>query len=405
MKTSHGAVLFGVTIDYQLRYHAGLPEALAQEGYEVHVVSGDGPTLQELSQVPGITTHVLPMARKPSPHADLKALYRWGALLRRVRPRVVLIGTPKASLLGILAAAFARVPARIYELHGLRLESASGVGRRVLAAMEWITCRCATEVIAVSQSLADVAIAEGVVRPGSVGVLGAGSPGGVDIDRFSLARADLSGRVRTREEWDIPADAAVVAFIGRLTADKGLNELAGAIAVLAAQRSVHLLVVGSVDDESGRIGVERLRATGVPVSFTGEVAQIDEYLAVSDVLCFPTKREGLPTVVLEAFAARVPVVAMRATGVVDLVVNEETGMLVEQNDAEGLALALERVLEETDLRERVVQAAFELADSAYRRSDVQGRWKRKLVTLARTSPSSADASRPTRRGMKDGGEP
>lgn len=383
MNTSRGAILFGVTIDYQLRYHAGLPEALAQEGYEVHVVSGDGPTLQGLSQVPGITTHVLPMARKPSPLADLKALYRWRALLRRVRPRVVLIGTPKASLLGILAAAFVRVPTRIYELHGLRLESASGVGRRVLAAMEWITCRRATEVIAVSQSLADVAIAEGVVRPGRIGVLGAGSPGGVDIERFSLARADPSGRVRTREEWEIAADAAVVAFIGRLTADKGLNELAGAIAVLGAQRLVHLLVVGSVDDESGRIGVERLRATGIPVSFTGEVAEIDEYLAVSDVLCFPTKREGLPTVVLEAFAARVPVVAMRATGVVDLVVNEETGMLVEQNDAEALSAAMAEVLENVELREKIITNAYERVVRDFSRDLVQRRWQERLASAGR----------------------
>ncbi|OSP09236.1 glycosyltransferase [Microbacterium sp. LEMMJ01] len=368
------SIVFGVTIDYQLRYHEGLYQRLADDGWDVHLVSGAGPIGEALAQYPGVTAYVLPMARTPHPIADLRALSRWWWLLKRLRPTVVVIGTPKAGLLGGIAAAMRHVPVRLYELHGLRLESAQGPLRMLLRMMERVSGAAATQVVAVGPSLRERALAERLVPAEKIVVLGAGSPNGVDVRQFGDARHDATARTTMREHLGIPAPAQIVVFMGRLTADKGLVALAEAMAIVQQHSHAWLVIVGGIDDASGAEGERLLREAVARLVVVGEVADVKPYLAAADVLCLPSRREGMPTVVLEAFAASVPVVATRATGIVDLVTDGITGWLVPVDDAAALARALRQALDDRDTARRMADAAAALVSERFDREIVQTAW-------------------------------
>lgn len=391
--TSGGSVLFGVTIDYQLRYHSGLFARLAEEGWKVHIVSAGDSALSEY-RAEGIETHAVSLSRAPSLLGDLQGLAKWVSVLREVKPSVAVIGTPKAGLVAGIAAWATRVPHRIYELHGLRLEGATGFKRGVLATAEWLTCLVSTEVVAVGPSLAAAAIKARVVRSSKIKVLGAGSPNGVDIEHFVHAKRDLVAQDALRDALGLRAERPTIAFIGRVTSDKGIGLLASALRVVKSP--FHLLVVGGADGKSAGHLVKELEAVAGNVSFVGEVEDVAPYLAVSDVLCLPSVREGLPTVVLEALAAGIPVVATQATGTIDLIRDGETGWLVRQHDPSHLALALDAALVDDDATQRVTENGFALVGENFSRPDVQDNW------ISYLSHWQAAADRTTARSKRRG---
>jgi len=364
-------ILIGVTIDDSLQFHTGLPELLVQAGWEVHVVSGSGRRIEALRNIEGITAHVIEMAREPSPRRDLLALRQWFRVVRAVRPHVTFIGTPKAALLGNLAARVLRVKKRIYVLHGLRLETVKGPRRTILRAMEKLTVKTAHQVIAVSESLKSLAISEGIAPEAKVVVLGAGSCNGVDI----------SGHERTLSSQEHSAFAAslgvdpslpVVGFVGRLTRDKGLPELAEALSILNDRGCfVQLLIVGGVDDNSGKLALGALARTGQVVIPVGYREDPVPFYSLMDVLCLPSLREGLPGVILEAMASGVVVAATEATGIVDLVLPGHTGYLAARGSGASLAESLEAALSDGATTESFILNARELIAEKYDRSNVQ----------------------------------
>lgn len=177
-------ILLGVTVAKSLILMQGLPRILIESGWDVHVVSNPGAELDQLS-AEGITVHPIVMAREPSPFQDLRSLRAWSRLIRSVHPDVVFTGTPKAGLLGMLAAKLRRVPVRIYHLRGLRMETSTGWRRHVYALVERLAIASATETLAVSKSLRDEVARLGLARPTRMVVLGEGSSNGVDTDRFA----------------------------------------------------------------------------------------------------------------------------------------------------------------------------------------------------------------------------
>ncbi|MBN7793385.1 glycosyltransferase [Microbacterium esteraromaticum] len=372
-----------MTIDYQLRYHDGLYQDLADNGWQVHLVSNGGPIGTALNDHPGIHMHTVSMRRDPSPLADLASLRLWVKTLRAVRPSIVVVGTPKAGLLGGLSALLVGVQARVYELHGLRLESASGPGRVLLRSIEQLSCAVASAVVAVGASLRQRAIAERLTRLNKIRVLGAGSPSGVNIQRFTRARRDEDGKAELRKQLGIPADEPIVTFVGRINPDKGIATLTEAMAKVQALSGAHLLVVGPTDGTAGYSSVELMKVLLPRVITVGDVGNVAPYIAVSDVLCLPSRREGLPTVVLEAFAARVPVVATRATGIVDLIDHRRTGLLVNIDAVDELASAILTLLKDKALADALASRAFTRVETQYADDVVRQRWVHYLTGLLR----------------------
>lgn len=330
-------------------------EELAARGYEVHVVTSPGPQVPALMEL-SHAVHSLPMHRGVSPLKDLVGLFRWIFLLLRLRPDVVLGGTPKAGLLSMMAARITRVPQRTYLLQGLRLEGSSGTQRRILALMERIASFCSHRVVAVSASLAGEYERLGLNAGRAVVVPNHGSSHGVDTERFSPRPRDID----LASELGLDPDLPVVVFIGRLTADKGPDTLIRALTSVAGRdHSLQLLVLGAQDEPDSQTYLHRLEQLGdqVRVKVLDHIDDVRPYLALSDLLVLPTKREGMPNVVLEAAAMGKPAVTTTATGAIDSVIDGVTGLLVGPDDGEAMGRAIERLAVDTELRDRMGRAS------------------------------------------------
>lgn len=347
-------ILLGVTADMSLRLMQGFPQYLAERGWDVHVVSSPGPALDELQQVPGVTSHAIRMAREPSPLRDIGALSRWIAVVGRVRPDIVSVGTPKAGLLGSLAGWITRIPVRVYMLRGLRLESAHGLTRSLLVALERLAMASSHIVLSVSASLRSLAIELGLVRPSKILTLGAGSSNGVDLHRFKPGAISEFERDRLKGVWGVDSRIPVVGFVGRLTEDKGLSTLAEARVILDREGVGHqLLLVGGVDNAAAKSSLDKLRRSGRGTVETGHVEDTAAFYQLIDVLCLPTRREGFPNVVLEAASAGVPAVTTKATGAIDSVLDGKTVLIAEVGNSESLAHCLSALITNEQMRRRL----------------------------------------------------
>lgn len=335
----HGRrVVLAVTSKQSLRLLTGFPEHLAGAGWEVHVVCAEAPRDSQ-----SVTYHQLPMVREPSPSRDLVGLFRWAWLLWRLNPDLIVAGTPKAGLLGTVAAFLVRVPARVYMLRGLRLETETGLKRRLLVAMERMTAATATRVVAVSNSLALEFVAERLAPCDKIVVIGSGSSNGVDLDPVQAkTHVDSQGR----------CGPPVVGFVGRLHRDKGIPILLGAATrLLDAGIDLNLLLVGPEEPPGYLVEcLDQHDLASSKVHWTGAVQDPEAYYSRMDVLCLPTMREGFPNVVLEAAAQSVPTVASNVTGCVDAVIHDETGLHFDAGDPRDLAKKLDALLSDPHKR-------------------------------------------------------
>jgi glycosyltransferase involved in cell wall biosynthesis len=319
-------------------------------GFEVTLVASPDTVLHAIGETEGVEVRGVPMSRSISPLRDLRSLLLLTRLFRELRPDIVSVGTPKAGLLAGMAAAICRVPRRIYTLHGLRLEGASGAKRNLLAATEWIACRCAHTVHCVSPSLRDSVVSRRLTAPSKAVVLGNGSCNGLNTAWFQPAEGPIAA-ARVRRRLGIPRDARVIGYVGRLTRDKGIRELVEAyVAVRRERPDLHLLLVGQLDDTDPLDGeVRSTLERHDAVTMTGWVANPAPYYHCMSVFVLPTYREGLPQTALEASASAVPVVTTDATGARDAVVDGVTGLVVRRRDTVALTMALARFLDDPEL--------------------------------------------------------
>jgi glycosyltransferase involved in cell wall biosynthesis len=330
-----------------------------------------------MALVEGARAIEVPIEREISPLRDLVSLWRLWRIMRVLRPTITNVGTPKAGLLGGLAAWLNRVPCRFYTLRGLRFETTTGLKRRLLICADRLACRFAHRVICVSKSLREKAITSGLTSRERTVVFGSGGSNGVDASHFAPTPERTRLAAELRRELGIPLCAPVMGFVGRLTCDKGIPELTEGFLRLRHQfPDLWLLLVGRFENEDLLSAKMRRRLETHPqVLLVGHkqrdggpcvgdqqrkdwpVEDPAPYYSVMDVFVLPTHREGLPNVVLEAQAACKPVAAARATGVVDAVVDEETGLLFPVGDVKALTEAVTRLLTDKELARRLVCAA------------------------------------------------
>lgn len=288
----------------------------------------------------------VPMSREIAPLSDGKSLRHLTRVFQELQPDIVNAGTPKAGLLGMLAATWARVPIRIYTLRGLRMETATGLKRLLLTTTERVAGLCAHKVVCVSPSLRDAFVHHRLGSSRQTIVLGGGSSNGVDADRFASTPARDQEARSIRQSMGIPDSARVLGFVGRLTKDKGVAELLELFRTLEQEQpDLHLLLVGGFEEGDPLCSRLRDEIWSHPrVHITGFVNDTAAYYSAFDLLVFPSYREGLPNVPLEAAASGRPTAGFAATGTVDAVLNGLTGTLVPVGDVAGLTDAVRRYL-------------------------------------------------------------
>jgi len=326
---------------------------LREAGFEVIVLASPGQDLERVAERDGVQWVAVPMAREIAGLADLVSLWRLCRLMRRLRPTITNVSTPKAGLLGGLAAWLSGVPCRVYTLRGLRCETVRGPKRKALVFTERIACGCAHQVFCVSESVRQKAVALGLVDMDRTVVLGSGSSNGVDAARFAPTAELLRVTSHLRGDLGIPLETPVMGYVGRFTRDKGIPQLLEAYSQLRVSfPKLRLLLVGEFEKGDSLSPEVRERILRDPYIIScGFVPDTAPYYHLMNVLALPSHREGFPNAVLEAQAAGKAVVASRATGTVDAIIDGVTGILVPPGDAKALATALKRLLQNRDIAE------------------------------------------------------
>ena len=379
-------IIVGVTHPQTCLVLSARLRILREAGFRVFLVSGPGELLDSTAAREGVESVAIPMQRQIAPFADLVSLLRIWVLIVRLRPDLVEFSTPKAGLLGTLAAMLCGVPQRVYMLRGLKCETATGFKRRVLFAAERTAAACAHVVLCNSESLRDQALALHVAPGRKLRLLGQGSSNGVDIARFT------PGPSQVREKLGIPRSAKVIGFVGRLTSDKGLPELIDAFdTILLAEPRAHLLLVGWFDAAEDALNYELcVRILRHPrIDCTGFVSDTAPYYRAMDVLVLPTWREGFPNAVLEAAASGIPVVTTISTGARDSVVPEVTGLLVPPGYPLAISEAVLKIILDPDRQHRMGRAARAWILSHYHEASVLGMTAEYYRRLVDSTPARA----------------
>ena len=382
-------VLFGVTIP--LTANAFLRDQLtelAKQGWEVHLVTSPGEGFERLNELTNVHLHSIAMKRAPSFISDCKSLIKWMGLIKEIKPDLVVASTPKAGLLGMIAAHIRRTPTRLYHVRGLRAEGLSGAVAKISLLSEKFAASASTHVLCDSQSLLNKMHELGLVKPNKGTVLGSGSCCGVDIERFRLPTNDE--RASSRASLGLTEEDIVVGFVGRLAVDKGIQELA------EATRNAHelneklkLVLVGPVEEEDAGSLTHTLKdlAEAPWVTLTGPVTDARTAYWAFDLFCSPSYREGFPIATLEAQACGIAVITTRATGCADSIEPDLTGLLVDSHASSSLQAAIQTLVQDDSKRKAMGSAARERASHDFNMPMVQARFIDYLDQIALTSTS------------------
>lgn len=343
-------------------------ELLGKSGAKVTVVASDEPEFQLLNGLIGVSCLPINIVRSISPWNDLLALIRLFLFFKHEKIQIAHSTTPKAGLLTAIAAFFAGVPIRLHTFTGQPWVCMSGFTRIIARLSDSLIGVLNTHCYTDSPSQKDFLVAEEIINHQKLSVIGSGSLAGVNLSRFNKTRFSEHFCEDIRRSLGIPDSAQVLLYLGRVTVDKGVRELLNAYEILkASYPDVHLILVGRFDSESGVQG--SILQTDVEsihnVHIVGHTEVPEQYIAISDVLCLPSYREGFGTVVIEAAAMEVPTIGTKIYGLKDAIVDQETGLLVDVKSVDGLVNALKGLLNDHTLRRQMGDAAKRRAQELF----------------------------------------
>ena len=270
---------------------------------------------------------------RPQAAAQLVAFARW---CRRQQIAVVQTCDLYANILGLPGAALARVPVRIGSRRELNPDKTPGQIR-----LQRQAYRCATRVVANSAAAARALQDEGLAT-GSIAVI----PNGVDLDAIPV-----------RERRPGPSGPATLITVANLRREKNHEAILDAMALLAGRLpDLHLLVVGDGPRRGELEALAAARGLGGRVTFLGHRDDVPALLGRADVFVLPSRSEAFPNGAIEGMAAGLPVVAGAVGGLLDLIDDGRTGLLVPPEDSRALADAIERVVSTPALAESLGRA-------------------------------------------------
>ena len=327
------------------------------KGFDVILVSADGPDWASIPHLDDYAVYKIGMARQIHLWKDLMALVALIRLFRRVKPDIVHSHTPKAGLLGMLAAKFAGVPVRIHTVAGLPLMERTGLTRRILVLAEKLTYWASDKVYPNSFRLKDFIAGCGMTRPTKLKVIAQGSSNGIDAGHFSRTPELEAAAAAWRSDRGIAPESLVFVFVGRIVRDKGIHELLAAFDRLPGEAT--LVLVGPFEAQ-----LDPIDATGLDliknhprIIHVGFQKDVRPFLCAADVLVFPSYREGFPNVPMQAGCFGLPSIVTDINGCNEIIEEGINGLIVPPKDEQALEKAMERMITDAPLRAHCAAAA------------------------------------------------
>jgi len=328
--------------------------ALDPERFRVTIVTGSGSHLLDQAAAAGLEVIMEPALRTPiDPRRDLQALRALSALLRKRPFDVAHTHTAKAGVLGRMAAHRAAVPRIVHTYHGFPFHEFQSPGRRgAYVAIERQLGRITDVALCVGTGVAVEAVRRRLVAPERIHTIGVAVEG---VAGAELPAHMPEARDRARRALGIPAGATVIGAVGRLTYQKAPEDFLAMIDQLGRPGVVGVWVGGG--ELAGHVGRLAEAKTAGRIVLAGERQDVPEILPAFDVFVLPSRYEGLPTAVVEAMVAGVPVVATAVNAVGDVVVPGETGLLVPPRRPDLAANAVRYLLDQPGVAARMAVTA------------------------------------------------
>ncbi|MFM8866750.1 MAG: glycosyltransferase [Ilumatobacteraceae bacterium] len=280
------------------------------------------------------------LGRRVRPWDDVRVLFALVKHLRSTRPDVVHTHMAKAGALGRMAAFLARVPIRVHTYHGHLLSGYFGpTVTKAIVLVERLLQLVTTHTVVVGHQVRRDLIDAKVIKESTSQVI---NPG--------VERLDLVESRRARTELGLPADGVIVAYIGRFASIKRPDRFVNLARRMSNRADVHFVMVGD-----GPLLADTRHSSGdlSNVHFLPWQRQLGVILGAVDVVVMCSDNEGVPLLLIEAGLANKPVVSTRVGSVGDVVEDSVTGLLVEREDHEALRHAVELLVDDAALRERM----------------------------------------------------
>lgn len=335
-----------ITVSKSVYLLRGQIEYLRKNNIDIQLVSSKGKELDKYSKD---IIHTVEMNREISLLKDVLSLLKLIILFLREKPYIVNSGTPKAGLLGMIAAYVTLRPHRVYTVRGLRLETVNGFKYKILYLMEKLAMFCATDIIAISESLKDRIIELDLNWNKDITVFGNGSSNGINLNKFKKTETNIDKSLTEKLK-----DNFVIGYIGRVSKDKGIEDLIKAFKLVANKNAnVKLLIIGTIE-KTDPISNEYLAyiTQDERVIHINGVSNTVNYYNNMDIFVFPTYREGFGNVSIEAQILGLPTITYNVTGAKDTVLNNETGFIVEPGDYKDIAKKIEILISDKELRKK-----------------------------------------------------
>ena len=335
--------------------------------YDVTAISGSDDFLLELKQREGVEVFDIEMQRQIAPIEDLKSLWKLYKYFAKEKPLIVHSITPKAGLLTMIAAKMAGVPIRMHTFTGLIFPTRTGLMQKLLINMDKLLCYCATNIYPEGKGVRSDLIQYNITNK-PLKVLANGNVNGIDKDYFNPALYSSEDKIELRKELGILENDFVFIFVGRLVRDKGINELIAAFLKLQSNsKKVKLLLVGPFENDLDPLNSETIKAiqetdSVIAVGFQPDVRF---YFAISDVLVFPSYREGFPNVVLQAGAMGLPSIVTNINGSNEIIIEGQNGTIIPVKDEESIFNAMIKVSTDKDYYSVLKKNARKMITSRY----------------------------------------
>jgi glycosyltransferase involved in cell wall biosynthesis len=359
----------GISLNYLLKGQL----AFLQNNYEVIAVSSNDEFFTLAGERENVKMIPVMISRNISIIRDLKSFVKLYLLFRKEKPLIVHSITPKAGLLSMAAAYFAKVPIRIHTFTGLIFPTKLGFLKQVLILMDRLLCRFATAVYPEGQGVKKDLIKYGITNK-PLKVLANGNVNGIDLEHFNMNLFPKEHQQNLRNSLGIAPDDFVFIFIGRLVGDKGINELVSAFKLFhnTNNQNIKLLLVGSFESKFDALQTETLQLinTNKNILSVGFQNDVRPYLAISNCLVFPSYREGFPNVVIQAGAMGLPSIVTNINGCNEIIIEGENGTIIPVKDPDSLYQAMRKMADDINFRTQLQQNARPMIASRYEQSVV-----------------------------------
>lgn len=349
-------LIVGITAEGSVNLLLGQMAYFKSLGYKTYLLAPYSERSSNFCKNEGCEHLVINIEREISLWKDFQTLWQIIRIFNKIKPDIVNLGTPKVSLLGMIAAFILGIPKRIYTCRGFRFEHEQGFKKKILVSMEKITAALADKVICISKSVQDLGVQNKIFDQKKSLVILKGSSNGVNLNLFDPHRINSSQKNDLRKQLRLE-DTFVFGFVGRIVDRKGIKELIEVFEFLYQNnKSLRLLLVGpfemeQISDKSlidkannhpGIVNIGRVMQYEVPI-----------YLSLIDVFVLPAWWEGFGNVLIQAAAMGIPVISTDATGTKDAVEDGFNGVLIPIKNKGKLKESMVRLFENQEFKSQM----------------------------------------------------